>query len=237
MKSNQPEEYVGTELEIFASAHNWRKYWCDLIKPHLGHRVLEVGAGIGSVTKILADQSHSWTALEPDPQLSHQIHQWANENDARHVNVVTVTIAGLSKDSTFDSVIYIDVLEHIENDQQELQSAAELLAPGGNLIVLVPAHNALYSKFDESIGHFRRYNKRMMKSLRPSGMTEDICIYLDSVGLIASAGNRLLIRSSMPTTAQVSLWDTKMIPISKKIDGILGHKLGKSLVTIWTKDN
>jgi hypothetical protein len=61
-------------------------------------------------------------------------------------------------------------------------------------------------------------------------------MYLYSVGLIASAENRLLIRSSMPINAQASLWDTGMNPISQEIDRILGHKLGKPLVTIWTKD-
>src|SRR4029078_691431 len=64
-----------------------------------------------------------------------------------------------------DSVAYVNVLEHIENDASELRLAYECLRPQGHLLVFVPALSWLYSDFDRSIGHFRRYTKRGLRKM------------------------------------------------------------------------
>lgn len=64
-----PFEYQGSELDLFLEAKTWRTYWASMISPFLGQTVLEVGAGLGSSTKVLRDVSHTWVALEPDPTL------------------------------------------------------------------------------------------------------------------------------------------------------------------------
>ena len=88
----------------------------------------------------------------------------------RTVELLTGTIADiLDRPQRFDAVLYIDVLEHIEDDRGELERATRLLREGGYLIVLSPAHQWLFSPFDEAIGHFRRYDRRSLGALQPAG--------------------------------------------------------------------
>lgn len=227
--------YVGSELDLFADARNWRAYWSSMVRPHLGNRVLEIGAGIGTITRLLCSPHRCWTAVEPDAHLAQRIRDWAQESQAEGVAVVTGSIDDVPGDGTFDTVIYIDVLEHIEDDRSEVLKAFGRLAPGGRLVVLAPAHPWLYTAFDASIGHFRRYNRTMMRDLRPDQATETLSVYLDSAGIIASAGNRLLLRSATPTRAQIQLWDRRLVPVSRRLDRVLGYRVGKSLLTVWRK--
>lgn len=224
--------YVGDELELFSEARNWRNYWTEVIEPYLGESVLEVGAGIGSVTTLLAERRTRWVAVEPDESLAGQIVQGAGYAS---VEVVVGTVRDVAVTGQFDSVLYIDVLEHIEDDRGELEEAAKRLRPGGRLIVLVPAHMSLYSPFDRAIGHFRRYNRTRLLGSLPQGGSVKVSTYMDSVGLLASGMNRFFLRSNAPTKQQISFWDKKMIPVSRRTDRLLRGQLGKSLLVIWEK--
>ena len=136
---------------------------------------------------------------------------------------------------TFDSILYIDVLEHIEDDRGELSRAAALLRPRGFLVVLSPAHPRLFSEFDAAIGHHRRYTRSTLAAAAPEGLELVRLVYLDSVGLLASLGNRLLLRESMPTPRQIALWDRVMVRLSTRLDPILRHRLGKSVLGVWRR--
>ncbi len=127
------EQYVGSELELFSAAHRWKGYFSDLIRPHLGVNVLEVGAGLGGTTKILTRGfSGSWACLEPDAGLAGNIGRAIDAGELPATcRVVTGTLATFSEQERFDSILYIDVLEHIENDAAEAALAASRLIPGG----------------------------------------------------------------------------------------------------------
>src|SRR6185503_3856669 len=126
---------------------------------------------------------------------------------------------------SFDTILYIDVLEHIEDDRRELERAACRLKPGGRIIVLSPAHGWLYSPFDKAIGHCRRYTTTMLRELTPPALRIEKAFYLDSVGLLASSANRLLLKQSMPRPKQLKVWDKLMVPCSRLLDPITGHRL------------
>jgi hypothetical protein len=133
----------------------------------------------------------------------------------------------------FDSILYIDVLEHIEEDRVELERAARRLRERGSIVVLSPAHPFLYSAFDKSIGHVRRYNARMMRSLQPAGLELERTFYMDSVGMLLSLGNRLILNAGMPGPAQIRLWDRVFVRCSRVVDPLTRGRLGKSIVGIW----
>ncbi len=135
----------------------------------------------------------------------------------------------------FDTIIYIDVLEHIEDDRAELERAAALLRPGGHVIILSPAHQNLYTPFDKAIGHFRRYNRSMLEALSPAGLRLERIWYLDCVGLFASLANRLFLQQSMPTREQLKFWDGFIIPTSRALDHVFFYSIGKSIVATWQK--
>jgi SAM-dependent methyltransferase len=230
--------YVGQELEIFAHAKNWKGYWSSQIQPFLSGDVLEVGAGIGANTALLKpDRFRSWTCLEPDADLAERAAAAYRMDPATYgCRVVVGTTASLRPGPGFDALLYIDVLEHIEDDRGELQRAASLLRQGGRIIVLSPAHSWLYTPFDRSIGHCRRYNKATLAACTPEGCTLKRLWYLDSVGLLASSGNRLLLQQAMPNLQQILFWDRFLVRPSILLDRLLAHTLGKSILAIWTKD-
>jgi 2-polyprenyl-3-methyl-5-hydroxy-6-metoxy-1,4-benzoquinol methylase len=229
--------YVGSELEIFAHAHHWRAYWKSQILPFVGQHVLEMGAGIGSVTRLLCTpEVKRWVALEPDPLMGQRLRQMAERGELERNCAVRVgTIADLDPAESFDSILYIDVLEHIEDDRIELEKAWHHLEPKGHLIVLAPAHQSLFTPFDSAIGHFRRYSLPSLATLSPPGARVILSRYLDSIGLFASLGNRLLLHSSSPTLKQIKFWDSLLVRISVKVDPFLNYKLGKSVMVVWQK--
>jgi SAM-dependent methyltransferase len=230
-------KYVGEELELFAVARNWKSYWANRVRPFVAGDVLEVGAGIGSNTFFLAsDKCKRWVCLEPDQELATQLRSTLAETATPlRYEVVCGTIQSLRLNDKFDTIIYIDVLEHIENDREELANAASFLHPGGRIIVLSPAHQSLYSPFDESIGHFRRYNRAMLQSITPPALRPMKVAYLDSAGLVLSFANMKLLRQSMPTKAQLRVWDKWVIPVSRLLDRCLFGAVGKSIVGVWQR--
>lgn len=233
--------YVGSELELFAAVHKWKTYWSRQIRPFITGDVIEVGAGIGSNTPFLDPSrdepggDHRWVCLEPDPLLLAQLTKTLKETTGRQYETVCGTLQTVGGSQRFDTIVYIDVLEHIANDREELNIAAGRLRPGGRIIVLSPAHQWLFSPFDAAIGHFRRYNRPMLRSISPAALTIEQLIYLDSAGLAASAANLFFLRQSMPTKAQLQFWDHWIVPVSQVIDKLLLHTVGKSIVAIWRK--
>ena len=229
--------YVGGELELFAHAHHWKRYWISKLRPFIRGAVLEVGAGIGTNTTILRDGTESrWVCLEPDPSLVAELKQKISASSTASTSeIVTGTIDSLTDGDSFDTILYIDVLEHIPDDRREVQKAACRLKPGGHVIVLSPAHAWLYSPFDKAIGHCRRYTTRALCRLTPPGLWVKKAFYLDSVGLLASTANRVLLRQSMPKPGQLRLWDNIMVPCSRLLDPFTAHRLGKSVVCIWER--
>jgi hypothetical protein len=228
--------YVGTELELFAAAKNWKQYLRSILRKYIKGQVLEVGAGLGSNTTLLSQcQYDTWLCLEPDNQLFQLLENSIETFKIPNCTVSNGTLGSLEKQQLFDSILYIDVLEHIEDDQKEAYNASCHLKSGGNLVVLGPAHQWLFTPFDQAIGHYRRYNKKMLRSLIPEDIEIIKLIYLDSVGLLASLANKILLQQRQPTLKQIKLWDNLMIPISKKLDPFIGYTLGKSVLLVGKK--
>ncbi len=231
---NEPHgfEYSGDELETFALAKNWRKYWMGMVRGFLGSEVLEVGAGIGTVTAGLRKPEMKWVALEPDNEMF-QVLEKEFQNVDSGVAVFGKTLSEYSGIQKFDSVLYFDVLEHIEHDSREVELACSKLNPNGYLIILVPAHQSLFSPFDTEIGHFRRYDRDSLCLLKPKNMNQVLSRYLDSGGYFLSWANSKFLAQSAPTTTQIRFWDSFVIPVSRLVDRLLGFRFGKSLLIVW----
>jgi protein-L-isoaspartate O-methyltransferase len=232
------EHYIGTELEIFAKADRWKAYFRSQIAPYFGEAVLEVGAGIGATTETLSKIPHQdWLCIEPDANLLADVDVMIAKGILPATCRTKVgTIDDLGEDPLFDTILYIDVLEHIEADRAELLKASKYLHSGGRLIVLSPAYQSLYSPFDKAIGHFRRYDRTSLSALTPPNCRIERMIYLDAVGVSLSFGNRLLLRQSTPSDKQIQFWDKRIIPVSRVIDRIIGYNAGRSIIGIWQKN-
>ena len=229
--------YVGHELDLFQHAVNWKTYYAKRLRPYIGGDVLEVGAGLGGTSRFLCHEGQrSWTCLEPDAGLAARL---TAALSAQPLPVPTRVVCGTLDDLTaadvFDTLLYIDVLEHIEDDRSELVRSARRVRPGGHVIVLSPAHQWLFSPFDKAIGHYRRYTARVLAHAAPSELRLVRAFYLDSVGMMMSLANRALLRAQYPTVSQIRVWDSLMIPVSRLLDPILRYRAGKTVVAVWAK--
>jgi SAM-dependent methyltransferase len=220
--------YPGTELELFATARHWKSYVAASLAPYVRGTVLDVGAGIGGNIRYLLNPTVTrWIALEPDPTLAAAI------GDSAPCSVVNGTIATLPATARFDTILYMDVLEHIADDKHEMEQAARLLAPGWCLVILAPDHQFLFSPFDAAIGHYRRYGLKALRALAPANATTEVCRLMDCVGFFASLANRIALRQSDPTARQIAIWDRLMVRASRILDPIAGYRIGKSALMVW----
>lgn len=230
--------YSGSELELFAHAHRWKAYWKQQISPYLGQNIMDVGAGIGSNLALLWQPGARWRCLEPDAALCEQIKRTAESLSLTEASchILNTTLPKLDEQEPLaDTILYIDVLEHIEHDRRELEEAKKRLKAGGHLIVLAPAHQWLFSPFDAAVGHYRRYQKHTLTHIAPTGLRQVRCSYLDSAGLFASAANKLILKASEPSTKQIAFWDSTLVPTSRLIDPLLCHRFGKTILSVWQR--
>jgi methyltransferase family protein len=229
--------YIGQELDIFAHARNWKKYWSSEIRSYLTGDVLEVGAGLGANTEFLkSGRVLSWMCLEPDPELARRMrNRFATQPGLAGCRIETGTTETLGSGHEFHAVIYIDVLEHIEEDRQELVRASNLLRSGGRIIVVAPAHQWLYTPFDRAIGHMRRYRRSTLSACTPNDCKIERLAYLDSAGLLASMANRFFLRQDTPSLQQILFWDRLLVPTSQLLDRLTLHLVGKSILGVWRK--
>jgi len=206
------------------------------VGPFLRGTVLEVGAGLGTRTRQLAGRACTWVAIEPDRTMGRQLAEaWTKGELPGNVEVVQGSLTAVSEQRAADAVLYLDVLEHVADDGKELSRAAARLRAGGHLVVLSPAHPWLYTPFDRAIGHHRRYTRDSLAAVGPAGWPIVRQRLLDSAGLLASAANRLVLHSAMPTRRQVLFWDRVLVRTSRLLDPLLAYRAGKSVLTVWRK--
>ena len=123
-------------------------------------------------------------------------------------------------------------MEHVDRDKEQIDDAVKHLRHGGRLIVVSPAHQFLYSPFDAAVGHCRRYSKRQLARSIPTHMRPLLLRYIDSVGFVLAAANRIVLRKSVPTMRDVAIWDRWAIPVSQRLDPFFGFAFGKTVVRV-----
>jgi SAM-dependent methyltransferase len=230
----QSNEYIGNELELFKNALNWKKYFSNKISKYIQGDILEIGAGIAVNSKYLINKKvKSITSVEPDTALFNSIELNQKEISLETKKIINGTLQDVNQ--KYDTIIYIDVLEHIEDSSNEIQLASEKLNKNGHLIILVPAYNFLFSEFDKSIGHFRRYDKKMLRQEVNNKLEEKEIYYLDSMGFFASLANKLILKKETPNNSNIVLWDKFLVPISKITDPLFFNTFGKSLIGVYKK--
>lgn len=165
-------------LAEIANARNYNDWLFDRARPHLGRRVLDAGAGIGTFSELAAAAGAEVTALEPDPAFAARLRELPG------VHVVEAPAEAIPSGlGPFDSVLCLNVLEHVPDDEAALRGFRDALRPGGALLLLVPAHAWLYGGYDRAAGHERRYDAGTLRArLRAAGFEVETLRHVNPVG-------------------------------------------------------
>lgn len=220
-----------TVLKYFDLAKNYRKYQIHLIKPFMKGEILEVGPGNGYVINNFINNKKI-TLIEPEKYFFKILKK---KFVKKNVKVLRCKINSLNK--KFDTILYSDVIEHINQDISELNKAKKLLKKNGHLIIVVPAFQKLYSSFDSKVNHMKRYEKKdFLKYSKKYKINIVLLKYFDCIGYIILLISRFFNFSNNSTVVGIRIWNS-LIPISKFLDKIFYkfNIIGKSLICVYKK--
>jgi len=227
---NKNINYPGWELKYFDKAKNFRKYQFNLIKKNIKGNIAEIGPGNGVFLKYYIKNSKNIYLYEPTVAFNKNL----KKNRLKKIKIINKKFR--LKKNFFDTILYLDVIEHIDNDLIEIKNAYKSLRKGGKLIINVPAYQHLYSQFDKDIDHLRRYSKSdFIKILNKLKIYRYQLTYFDSIGYILSLLSKIFVKNYRNHFAKkIKIWNNLM-PISKFFDKILFHCFGKSLLVVIEK--
>ena len=232
MDTKKDIDYDGWELPLFDLSKNFRKYQFDLIKEFVSGNVAEIGPGNGIILKLYLDHCDKLDLFEPDKNLYSKL----NDKFSNYKKITVINDELNTSSNIYDVILYLDVLEHIEDYEKEILKAHNALKKGGYLLINVPAFQFLYSDFDKDIGHFRRYSKKDITNLCSNCNLEiNKLKYYDSIGFFLSLLSKMT-RSNYKKNFEkkIKIWDS-LIPFSRILDKIFISYFGKSLLIVIKK--
>lgn len=203
------------------------------IEPYLGQRILEIGCGLGNFASRLTDREFylgTETSVDSIEHVSRAFTAHANMLFA----VADATAPGFADFGRLDidTVFSLNVFEHIKDHETALHNAANVLQPGGRLILVVPAHMAFYGSIDRAIGHYRRYDKEMAADLfRQAGLTLERQKYINALGGLGWWANSRLRKEDTPPSGQLRFFNV-VVPVIKAVERIVPTPFGISLLTV-----
>jgi len=215
-------------LDNLDGAAGYAAWIFELCAPHLHGRVLEVGAGHGTFTELIAGRVDEVVATD----LSERCAAILDERFASDpkVSVVCGGLEEIGDRGLFDSVVVINVLEHIEDDRAALDTLAGLLRPGGALILWVPAFEALYSDFDRRVGHVRRYRSEELRAkVETAGLEVTESRYVNPVGGLAWLVTAKWLRRTPTDAGPVRIFDRYFVPWLRRVDRHFHPPFGQSV--------
>jgi SAM-dependent methyltransferase len=214
---------------LSTSMSNYADWICRSLPIKQSIRILEIGAGTGTITERLASSSKI-VACEPSAHAREVLHRIA----ARNNNIqVTSTVEESSKLGPFDLIVLVNVLEHILFDVEMLEDASRQLVPGGSIAIFSPAHNVLYSKFDASIGHVRRYSKwQLRETMKLAGLQPTEVRYFNPLGAILWLFVNRFFGKTNTDERSIGLYDKFIVPIAQLLDAVRFRPFGQSIIGV-----
>jgi len=228
--------YSGSELDALANARNYYSWLVKQFEPHLGATVIEVGSGIGTFAEYILSIPSVRRLIAVEP--ADNTYPTLRERFARDSRVTTVRSylnAGL-KLPRADSLVAVNVMEHIEDDAEFAATAFASVKPGGALLLLVPALPAIFGSLDAKFEHFRRYTRKSLREkLEPGGWVIERLDYANLPGVLAWYVAGRVLRKSTITPRETMLYDRWVIPWAFRLEALIAPPLGQSLVVIARK--
>ena len=215
-----------------AEGKRYRAYQHDLIAPYIGHSLLEVGSGLGHFSQQFADRLEYLAVSDNDQYCLSQLKTRYDGRD--DVDVLELALPGrVNVRRAVDTVVMMNVLEHIADDVGALRDLASCVEPGGRIVVWVPGYMALYGRFDRQVGHCRRYTPTTLsRAIVAAGLSIEVCKPVNFLGGIAwwLTVRRLGVAHLNPRHA--SLYDVMVVPVTKLLERLFHPPFGQSVLCI-----
>lgn len=232
MPAPEPADQVGAAtLERLVAAPNYNRWMFERLARWVGRRVVEIGAGIGNMSQFLVDRERVvLTDTEP---------YYLDRLRARFAGRPNVAVAELRLPAAgtplggerFDTVVCLNVLEHIADDHAALVAMRDLLVPGGRLVLLVPALPAIYGTLDEALGHYRRYRRgELSAKLAAAGLAPRHLEYFNLAGIAGWWLTGRVLRRRLIPTGSLRLYDA-LVGLFRR-ETLLPWRVGQSLIAI-----
>lgn len=221
-------------LEIMQEAPRYNAWQYARIAPFLGSRICEIGSGVGNMSAFLVPGRA--LAVLTDRDANYLTTLTRTFADLPHVTVERLELPDPAAEARFagfelDTVVALNVIEHIREDVEALRTAASLLVPGGRLIVLVPALQAIYGTLDEALGHVQRYTRRSIEArMREAGLRIETSFYFNLVGILGWWFNGRVRRSRLIPLRQLHRFDS-LVPILR-VEDHLPLPIGQSVICV-----
>ena len=219
------------------TAHNYTSWIIARCAPFLGSTILEVGLGHGGYRAFLPPSAR-YIGLDIDAE---SVDRARRQNPADTFVAADVTDPALKTTLAghrIDTVLCINVLEHIVEDRKAVENLMSILQPGGHLVVLSPAFPALYSSLDHLAGHVRRYVRADVPPLAPPGTVVVRNEYFNAIGGVGWFLNKLVRHSDLNATAvnsQIVIFDRYVVPLARQTDRLSRRFFGQSLIFVIQK--
>lgn len=221
------------------NAPNYNQWLYELVKPYIGKRVLEVGSGTGNISLKVIKEVDVLVGIEPNQYCFEALSAALKDKSnfiPIHKSIEECRIEDL-KPYEFDTILCMNVLEHILDDINIVLFFETLVKPGGTVILLVPAFPQAYGPIDKAVGHFRRYTKSSMKDLlSKTKLRIEFLAYSNSLGLMGWFFNARIRKSTSQNDLQIRLFD-KLVPLLSLAEKKLGCPMGLSLISVFRKNN
>lgn len=231
---NDADQYAYEVLRALALTHNYNRWIYEMFEPYIGNSLLEVGCGIGNMTKHFIGSCKNYTGIDISESFLSHMHIDFPDQDLSCIDIVDEKILSL-KSKRIDTITCINVLEHIENDKKALENMYNLLEPNGRLLLFLPAVSWLYGSMDKNVGHYRRYDKKSLVSLLEStGFKIDKVSYNNFLGMVGWFFNGKIIKRSNFPIIQPLIFD-KILFLTTRIENMIKVPIGMTLVTVARK--
>ena len=231
-------DYAANDLEIIEEARLYGEHVFSLFQPYIGQRVLEVGAGIGTMSRKLLKVSDLVVGIEPNENCLARL-QTAMQGEPRftlhacHLEECDLDAIGRQQ---LDTVYCVNVLEHILDDVAAMKMFRDVIVPGGHVLIYVPAIQAAYGPLDAELGHHRRYSKRSLSSVfAAAGLELMVLKYANPIGLIGWMYNSHVTKARHHSVDQVRLFERFVAPWALPLERMIPPPIGSSLVAVGRK--
>jgi glycosyltransferase involved in cell wall biosynthesis len=207
-------------LDSLAGTKRFNKWMADTVRPWLGTRVLELGAGIGNMTQHLARGRKTYVASDIDEE--HMARLRVRFRGRPNLEIRKCDLCEPADFQpllgVFDSVVCLNVVEHVEDDLGALRNIFSALKPGGRAIILVPQDQKAYGTLDEVLGHCRRYSEAQLRGrMEAAGFEVECMLHFNRVTRPGWRINGQLLKRRSFSRIQLRVFDA-LVPVWRRID-------------------